>query len=111
MGDANPRITPATQAVLRALIEDPTAEHYGRQLSASTGLPSGRLHPILARLELLDWVDSGWEAVDPRTVGRPRRRYYHVNERGLSLARACLAEAYARRSRAIGRLRPIGETS
>lgn len=104
-------MTLATQAVLRALIEDPAADQYGLELSAATGLPSGTLHPILARLETLEWVDSAWENLDPHKVGRPRRRYYRINERGLALARVSLAEAYARRPRTSGQLRPIGETS
>ena len=111
MGDASPRMTLATQAVLRAFLEDPAVERYGLELSSATGLPTGTLHPILARLEGLKWVDSAWEDVDPQKVGRPRRRYYRLNERGLALARVSLAEAYARRSRTMGRLRPIGETS
>ena len=77
-----PRMTLATQAVLRALIENPAEERYGLELSATTGLPSGTLHPILARLEILEWVDSAWENIDPQKVGRPRRRYYRINERG-----------------------------
>jgi PadR family transcriptional regulator PadR len=104
-------MTLATQAVLRALIEDPAAARYGLELSVATGLPSGTLHPILARLESLKWIDSSWESVDPQKAGRPRRRYYRINERGLALARVSLAEAYARRSRTMNRLRPIGETS
>lgn len=111
MGDAGPRMTLATQAVLRALLEDPATERYGLQLSSASGLPTGTLHPILARLEALEWLDSAWEDVDPQKVGRPRRRYYRLNESGLALARVSLAEAYARRSRTMGRLRPLGETS
>jgi PadR family transcriptional regulator PadR len=104
-------MTLASQAVLRALVEDPTIDRYGLELSAATGLPSGTLHPILARLESLEWVDSAWEDIDPRKEGRPRRRYYRINDRGLALARVSLAEAYARRSLMISRLRPVGETS
>lgn len=104
-------MTLTMQAILRSLIEDPTAAHFGRQLSTATGLSSGTLHPILARLEALEWVDSDWEDIDPQRAGRPRRRYYRINERGLSLARTSLAEAYARRTRIVGRLRPIGQTS
>lgn len=111
MGSEVPRMTLATQALLRVLIQDPAAERYGLELSAEAGLPSGTLHPILARLEVLGWVDSAWENVDPQKVGRPRRRHYRISERGLALARTSLAEAYAHRARAMGRLRPLGETS
>jgi PadR family transcriptional regulator PadR len=111
VADEVPRMTLATQAVLRALIQDPGAERYGLELSAEAGLPGGTLHPILARLELLGWVNSGWEDIDPRKVGRPRRRYYRISERGLALARFSLAESYARSTRTMRRLRPLGETS
>ncbi len=111
MGTEMPRMTLATQAVLRALIQDPAAERYGMELSAEAGLPSGTLHPILARLEVLGWVESAWENVDPLEVGRPRRRYYRISEHGLALARASLAQAYARSARPLGRLRPLGGTS
>jgi len=104
-------MTQTTQAVLRALLEDPKKDLYGLEICAATGLPSGTVHPILARFEALGWLDSAWEQVDPQKVGRPRRRYYRLNERGLALARVSLAEAYARRSHTMGRLRPIGETS
>ena len=104
-------MTQTTQAVLRAFIQDPGADRYGLELSAATGLPSGTLHPILARFEALHWVDSAWELIDPQKAGRPRRRHYRINERGLALARVALAEAYARRTRVVGRLRPIGETT
>ena len=107
----SPRMTRATQAVLRVFIQDPAVERYGLELSAESGLSSGAVHPILAGLETLGWVDSAWENVDPLKVGRPRRRCYRISQRGLALARVSLAEAYARRTGPITRLRPIGETS
>ena len=44
-----PRLTAATVAVLRVLIADPTREAYGLQVCAAAGLPTGTVHPILAR--------------------------------------------------------------
>jgi PadR family transcriptional regulator PadR len=111
MDDEASRIPPATQAVLRVLIKDSTVQCFGLELSAVTGLPSGTVHPILARLERLEWIDSAWENADPRQTGRPRRRYYRVNERGLSRARIALADARAPRSRTTDRSRSLGETS
>jgi hypothetical protein len=49
-------MTQTTQAVLRALLEDPSTERYGLEISAATGGPAqlaGRFHPILARPEVL----------------------------------------------------------
>ena len=77
-------MTQTTQAVLRALLEDPSKERYGLEICAATGLPSGTIHPILARLEALGWVESAWEQTDPREQGRPRRRYYRLTQRGLT---------------------------
>jgi PadR family transcriptional regulator PadR len=102
-------MTQTTQAVLRALLEDPRTERYGLEICAATGLPSGTVHPILARLEVLGWVDSAWEQTDPREQGRPRRRYYRFNGYGMSMARDALARAYETRTRIVARLRPAGE--
>jgi len=76
-------MTLQVQLVLHALLADPSAEWYGLQLCAETGLPSGTIYPIVARLERLGWVESSWE--DPvRHVaeGRPRRRYYRITGEG-----------------------------
>ena len=88
---ATPRMTIPTQLVLQALIE--ADEAYGAQLGAQTRLPSGTVHPILARLEGLDWVRSRWEDIDPATEGRPARRYYRLTTEGRDQARAALARA------------------
>ncbi len=106
-----PRMTLSTQAVLRALIDDPEREKYGLEMSAATGLASGTLHPILARLEKIGWVESSWEDIDASKEGRPRRRYYRITSDGLPIARAALAEAHAQRVRIIGGFRPLRETS
>lgn len=104
-------MTQTTQAVLRALLEDPGTERYGLEICAATGLPSGTVHPILARLEVLGWVDSAWEQIDPKEKRRPRRRYYLLNAQGMGMARDALARAYQTRTRIVTRLHPAGETS
>jgi DNA-binding PadR family transcriptional regulator len=103
-------MTQTTQAVLRVLLDDPAKDLYGLEICAATGLPSGTVHPILARFESLGWLDSSWEQVDPREQGRPRRRYYRLKANGTGLARDALARAYETRTRIITRLRPAGET-
>ncbi|MEO7421112.1 MAG: hypothetical protein ABIU87_01810, partial [Ornithinibacter sp.] len=55
--------------------------------------------PILARLEGLGWLCSGWEDADPTVVGRPRRRFYQFTAAGVALAEAAVEAADARRSR------------
>jgi PadR family transcriptional regulator PadR len=86
-------MTLQTQLVLRALLEDPTHERYGLELSVASGLPSGTIHPILARLEKLGWLESHWEDVDPVREGRPRRRYYRLSPDGAEQARTALDTA------------------
>ncbi len=76
------RMTLQTQLVLRALLQEPGAEQYGGQIGEAAGLRSGTVHPILARLEGLGWVQSRWEGVDPQQAGRPARRYYRLTAHG-----------------------------
>jgi PadR family transcriptional regulator len=89
----HPRMTVQTQLVLRALLQDPTHERYGLELSTASGLPSGTIHPILARLEKLGWLESRWEDIDPIREGRPRRRYYRLSPDGAEYARTALKDA------------------
>jgi PadR family transcriptional regulator PadR len=99
-------MTLPTQLVLRALLAEPTREMYGLQVCAEAGLPSGTIHPILARLEGLGWAESRWEDTDPAAEGRPRRRYYKMTEDGAERARIALARAAT--SATALRLRPAG---
>jgi PadR family transcriptional regulator PadR len=90
------RMTQATQLVLRALLAEPTKEMYGLQICTEAGLPSGTIHPILARLENLRWLESRWEDADPSRAGRPRRRYYRLSDHGAEQARRALATVPSR---------------
>ena len=94
MKRAGPRMTLTTQLVLRVLLADPAQERYGLQICAEAGLPSGTIHPILARLEHeYGWLTSRWEDIKPQDEGRPRRRYYRLTEDGAERARLALAQA------------------
>ena len=104
------RMTLPTQFVLRALLADPQAELYGVEIGAAAGLPSGTVHPILARLEGLRWVHSRWEDIDPKAEGRPARRYYRLTAAGAQAARTALAEAYQAK-RQVRIPRPVAEPS
>jgi PadR family transcriptional regulator, regulatory protein PadR len=103
-----PRMTIPTQLVLRTLLVDPSRELYGVEIGAAAGLPSGTVHPILARLETVGWLISRWEDIDPRAEGRPAHRYYRLTPDGIELARTALARAYAASARPAW-LRPLGE--
>jgi DNA-binding PadR family transcriptional regulator len=74
------------------------------EIGDAAGLPSGTVHPILARLEGAGWLESRWEDVDPRSAGRPARRYYRLTGAGVLEARKALARAY--RGRASRAARP-----
>jgi PadR family transcriptional regulator, regulatory protein PadR len=88
-------MTLPTQLVLRALLVDPTREMYGLEICEEAGLPSGTIHPILARLEgTFGWLESRWEDADiALAAGRPRRRYYWLTTDGAERARIALAGA------------------
>lgn len=90
-------MTISTQLVLHTLLADPAAELYGVEIGDAAGLPSGTVHPILARMEGLGWVTSRWEDIDPSVEGRPARRYYRIAADGEAAARTALAGAYQSR--------------
>jgi len=100
-----PRMTTTTVLVLHALVEAPETERYGLEVMAMTALPSGTVFPILARLEGLEWLESGWEDIDPSVAGRPRRRYYRLTHEGSQAADAALARVREERLRRTSRLR------
>lgn len=102
-------MTLPTQLVLRVLVADPDREMYGFEIGHAAGLASGTVHPILARLEAVGWLESHWEPdLDPRAEGRPRRRYYRLTPDGAQRALASLA-AVGRPSGLVGRLIPAIE--
>ena len=104
---STPRMTLPTQLVLRTLLADADREQYGAELGVAAGLPSGTIHPILARLEGVGWLESRWEDVDPSVAGRPPRRYYRLTGVGLSHAQAALARAQRPRLGSLG-VDPVG---
>jgi PadR family transcriptional regulator len=88
--DGHPRMTLQTMRLVGKMLQDPDASYYGLDLSRVTGLKSGTLYPILARLEKAGWLDSEWEVLDPREAGRPARRLYRLNPDMERVARVTL---------------------
>lgn len=84
---STPQMTTQTLAVLAVFLADPEAEWHGFDLADQTKLKSGTLYPLLARLEKAGWLASRKEDVDPRVVGRPRRRLYVLTGEGTAAAR------------------------
>jgi DNA-binding PadR family transcriptional regulator len=83
-------MTLQTMRLVGKMLQDPDASYYGLDLSRVTGLKSGTLYPILARLEKAGWLDSEWEVLDPREAGRPARRLYRLNPDMERVARVTL---------------------
>jgi PadR family transcriptional regulator PadR len=73
------RMTAHVAVVLRAFLEDPDEPRYGMELMKLTGLPSGTLYPLLARLRRDHWLISDLEDIDPKVEKRPPRRYFRIN--------------------------------
>jgi PadR family transcriptional regulator, regulatory protein PadR len=89
------KMTAPLERVLRVLVADPAAPHYGYDLMKAAKLPSGTLYPMLARLQQEGLVDSQWEDQRPDAGGRPARKYYRLTAEGARVARLELARAAA----------------
>jgi len=89
------KLTGPLERVLRVLVADPAAQHYGYDLMKTTRLPSGTLYPMLARLQQEGLVESQWENQRPDGDGRPPRKYYRLTAEGARVARLELAAAPA----------------
>jgi PadR family transcriptional regulator, regulatory protein PadR len=95
-----PRMTLQVLHVLRALVDAGDSERYGLELMEETGLPSGTIYPIIARLEQAGWLASRRE--DPALYEKrktPPRRYYRLTRDGAELAQSALARARQPRRR------------
>ena len=100
------RITIPLLKVVDAMLQAPDEHHWGFEIMKRTGLKSGTLYPLLARLETAGWVESDW---GPEThPGRPRRRNYRLTGLGVRSARIELARLPGRTatSPVPARLRP-----
>lgn len=86
MGDEG-KITFAGLLVLRALLEDLSTPRYGYELIRMTGLKSGSLYPIIARLEDDGLIVSERETRSPRELGRPIRRYISIPPESIDRAK------------------------
>src|SRR5438309_1147959 len=73
------RRTHAVVQVALAIMEDPTGDHYGYELSNKAGVRSGVMYPILSRFLRDGIVEDGWESEEAAAArgapGRPRRYY------------------------------------
>jgi len=78
------RKTHALIQVAHALLSDPSAQHWGYELSKTAGVRSGVMYPVLTRLLNEGWVTDGWEGEAATGAKRPPRRYYELTDVGRS---------------------------
>ncbi len=90
MSDSEVRLSGPTLKLLKLMLDEPTKRRSGAEISREAGIGSGTLYPLLVRLERAGWLRSEWEQVDPREVGRPRRRFYWLSVAGAVKAREAL---------------------
>jgi PadR family transcriptional regulator, regulatory protein PadR len=105
------RMTITVAAVLRIFLDDITQPRYGYELMRATGYPSGKLYPVLARLERAGWLTKELEDIDPAAEGRPARRLYRLSAEAVPAAHSELAALSAQLqppARQPRRLRPQG---
>ena len=76
------RVTVAVARVLREFLVDPSQPRYGYELMQLTGFPSGKLYPLLTRLQRAGWLIREREEVDSAQVGRPVRWLYRLSQTG-----------------------------
>jgi DNA-binding PadR family transcriptional regulator len=69
--------------VLTTLLTEPERWHHGYDLARRTGLRSGTLYPILARLAERGYLERRWEPDPPS--GRPPRHLYRLTDDGLAV--------------------------
>ncbi len=84
------RLSPQTLCVLQELYGSSTSWHYGYDLSRLTGLKSGTLYPILARMHDSRWLERKWE--QSSEPGRPPRHLYQLTAIGRAEAKKIIKQ-------------------
>ena len=101
-----PRVTSNVAAILAAMLADSNREWYGLELAQAAEVGSATVYAALTRLERAGWVKGSWESIDPKVVGRPRRRLYSLTGDGVRLGGGAVEK---QRERLRGLLGPASE--
>ncbi len=97
--------------MLRVFLDDVALPRYGYELMQLTGFPSGKMYPVLARLEAAGWLTKELEQIDSTVEHRPARRMYRITTEAAEIARyelAALSEQLRPPPRVSGQPRPEG---
>jgi DNA-binding PadR family transcriptional regulator len=86
------KLSAAGLRLLNLFAQDPTRRWSGAEIARALNMGSGSLYPLLAKFEAMKLLRAEWEDVNPRDVGRPRRRYYNLTALGARKARNILSE-------------------
>lgn len=106
---AKPRITEETLRVLAAIAH--LGEATPTQLRKRTGLSSGTVPSVLARLETAGWLARREETGTPQQLGRPRRVFYRIaDEEGVGRMGLVLHELIAQMLDDLG-VRRLGDAA
>lgn len=83
MPSKEPQVTRQTLEIFCALLHCPLDIGLsGAQLAQIAKIHTGTLYPLLHRLEDARWLVSEWETESPKSLGRPRRRFYRLTPGG-----------------------------
>ncbi len=77
-----------TKLVLQALLDAPSEETYGLEVTRATGLSPGSAYAILRRLQDEGLLEGRWEQIDASAERRPPRFYYRLTGAGRRVAHA-----------------------
>ncbi|HEX3908258.1 MAG TPA: helix-turn-helix transcriptional regulator [Mycobacteriales bacterium] len=77
---------------MRAFMDHVDTSHYGLDLIKRSGVSSGALYPILAKMEVDGLVAGHWENIDESAERRRKRKYYELTSDGRIVIEQTLAK-------------------
>jgi PadR family transcriptional regulator, regulatory protein PadR len=63
---------------------------YATEIAKILGISYGSVVPLLMRFEKAKWLEIDWEDIDPKTEGRPKRKYFGLSELGMTKAKQAI---------------------